>query len=121
MEIKQAIEKAIEGGWKSNVKWKINGERDRWWVTGGEGSAAVMIYLEKILLDPLFWQALGKTEGWEEERTYCIRGCGCIKGVKERHKPCVWGTVEAQWKHEMHRMVSAIIEGKTIEEFIKSL
>ena len=46
MQIKTAIQKAIEGGWEPKEKG--------------------LIKHEQILLDPKFWQALGKSEGWKK-------------------------------------------------------
>jgi len=59
------------------------------------------IYYEGIrtnaLLDPLAWQAVGKVEGWEDRDT------------------------EPNWQNKMHQMIDALVEGKTLEEFIETL
>lgn len=59
---KQAIEKAIEGGWSPKYGHHSdlvdsNGE----WI--GVENSRVVSYAE-IALDPTFWQALGKVLGW---------------------------------------------------------
>ena len=54
MTIKQAIEKAIEGGWSPVDNFNEPKEL-------GE-----MLYAE-IFLDPLFWQSLGKAMGWRQD------------------------------------------------------
>lgn len=54
------------------------------------------------LLNPLFWQALGKVEGW-------LPGPGF---TTEHH---------ASWDCKMHDMVDALAEGKTIEAYFETL
>lgn len=58
---KEAIEKAIAGGWSfihTDLPWSwtgyagINGEHEFTWQT--------------LALDPSFWQSLGKVLGWKE-------------------------------------------------------
>ena len=54
MTIQQAIEKAIEGGWKeSNIPGLNYGV---------------------AFLDPLFWQSLGKAMGWKETTSFGVGG-----------------------------------------------
>ena len=100
MTIPEFIKKAIEGGWE------------------GKSTA-----IHKMVLDPLAWQAVGKVEGWE---LYSCSDCyqsdegftfdECPKCLGER------GRVEmVTWLVNMHRMIDALAEGKTIEEFIATL
>ena len=51
---------------------------------------------EVVLLDPLAWKAVGKVEGW---------------GYKTK----------GNWFDKMHQMIDALCEGKSIEEYIKTL
>lgn len=112
MTIKQFISKAIEGGWddtdcafssvKPNIDWKV----------------ASWEYDEKIFLDPKAWQAVGKVEGW-----YDIHCEHCPKiDYSEYGEP---GECECfakdEWKVKMHQMIDALVDGKTLEEFIKTL
>ncbi len=68
MKIQQTVEKAIEGGWTPEKRGELDNEgfakliRARW----GNG----------FLLDPSFWQSLGKALGWEK---YCCKDCGSSK------------------------------------------
>ena len=60
--MEKAIKKAIEGGWlaKHTVNgFKMNKKNWQACITL-EGSYNIV-----HLLDPLFWKALGKTEGWK--------------------------------------------------------
>jgi len=123
MTIKTFIEKAIEGAWRYKYAGNlvsvddINGLVE--FMTPHE--TTFEIHISQILLDPLAWQAVGKVEGWYEERVICRGSIACEKGVDERHNPCVWETRQAKWKQEMHRMIDALAEGKTIEKFIETL
>jgi len=96
MTIKQFIEKAIEGGYPENqtISWGA---------------------LYKLLLDPKAWQAVGKVEGWGGKCHDCseeLDGEICVAG----------GThIYPKWRTQMINMVVALAEGKTLEEFIKTL
>ncbi len=57
MTIKQAIEKAIEGGYS-------NKDQEGWFIKLPEYAKC------QIWLDLLFWQSLGKAMGWEGEDMY---------------------------------------------------
>ena len=62
------------------------------------------IDINNIFLDPLAWQAVGKVEGWRTrkcEKEICI--------------PC------NDWKYAMHRMIDALAEGKSVEQFLQTL
>lgn len=99
MNQKTYIEKAIEGGWNYGRTG-----HDRITIANGEayfGLHGTVFYLKnvsEILLDPRSWQAVGKVEGWERKH-------------------------QGYWepKIEMHRMIDALAEGKTIEEFLETL
>lgn len=54
MTIQQFFEKAVEGGWRPIDELEIN-------------LALIRAYrtLCEVVLDPLAWQAVGKTEGWD--------------------------------------------------------
>jgi hypothetical protein len=61
MTIQEAIEIASENGWRNlSLAWNVS--------KGGmytvENGSDKFITYEQILLDPLFWQSLGKGLGW---------------------------------------------------------
>ena len=68
MTIEQAIEKAIEGGWKSPFTWMENliFVRHRGMGLNTERE----VFHRYILLDPLFWQSLGKAMGWKKRKSH---------------------------------------------------
>lgn len=78
--MKDAIQKAIEGGWKYNYSKDI--------------------YC--LWLDPLFWQALGKQQGWSEETDFS-------------------DIYDKEWTYNLHQFIDHTIEGGEIEDFFKEL
>jgi len=68
--VEDAVKQAIDGGWKSDFK-AVRGTDmffadGSFWLKGTDGSTVLISY-EQILIDPLFWQALGKARGWGEK------------------------------------------------------
>ena len=78
------IEDAIKGGW-----WKLDYD------TEPVDAENYRFFLSSPLLDPLAWQAVGKTRGWK------------YKSYKE---------YEWQWQHEWHRFIDHLADGLSIEE-----
>jgi hypothetical protein len=88
------VEKAIEGGWRDN---KIRYQQIRA-VTGTH-----MIPVEVVALDPIFWQALGKSLGWREATHI----------VKE--------DIIDDWLKTAHRFYDLILQGQSTDDFWKEL
>lgn len=124
MTPKQFIEKAIEGGWIPNqIKGQMNygwnwketpfGPRLELWDDVG---GVYFLNTDNMLLDPLAWQAVGKVEGWgisigmEESKQIPNTDHYTFK-IKERF----------MWKENMHRMIDALCEGKSIEQFLENI
>ena len=105
MTIKQFIEKAIEG------KFIINNEKH------SSYDSEYDIYTEipeAILLDPLAWQAVGRAEGQGKVRRTYRKGGKVVYIFSEplNNKIAL---------ENMHNMIDALAEGKSLEEFIKTL
>lgn len=96
MTIKEMIEKGIEGGYDVQVSY-AKGLPD---VYAKDG---YFVSLEKILLDPLFWQAVGKVEAQNT----------AFRNSEQTHRMWAIGM--------MHRMIDALAEGKTLQEYIETL
>ena len=91
MTIEKFIEKAIEGGWEKDKYpsfWSFND--------------IVKFYQDKVFLDPLAWQAVGKVEGWKD---YMV--------IDNPYKNI--------YLYHMHEMIDALAEGKSLSEFIETL
>ena len=86
------------------VRHKKNGN---WTLSGPNGNTFCHFDLvrdiDHFVLSVRFWQALGKTEGWEEEDIWT----GDFYGP--------------DWLLYMHRMIDALAEGKSIKEFLATL
>lgn len=66
---KEIIEKAIEGGWRpENCRYPTikSLQIDGVWFDVQNSSSPIFFAYEVIVLDPTFWQSLGKSLGWEE-------------------------------------------------------
>lgn len=86
-----AIKRAIESGYRPILRGGFTGE-ENW-------------NIEKILLDPKFFQCLGVAEGWKEG----VKINGVIK-VKGSGWWCKW-----------HDFIDALADGKTAETFFEEL
>lgn len=94
----QAIERAVklaivEGGYRGDYNIEIN--------NGEIFTFGKRIDTNEIFLDPKFWQALSRAEGWNQ---------GLIKGY-----------YSYEWIDKMHSFIDALIEGRTAEEFFADL
>jgi len=97
------IKDAIDGGYKTDVIWYTDKyiEKDA---------------LASILLDPTFWQAVGKTRGWE----YKLNGGGKMiidnYNPKERKEIAKeWG-IKPDWQVYWYTFIDHLADGLTIEE-----
>lgn len=125
MTLQHAIESAIKGGWnKERARVVEIDTRDR-----HEGMATSMLSTDRALLDPSFWRALGKSEGWADDM-FPRRDCGRVF----RGKPCSllnkcsgcgkgYGNYKRKenWIYHMHSLIDCIAEGGTLESFFEKL
>ena len=101
--MENAIKKAIEGGYRSSEfpnyrsRTAILSYRD--YEKGGAYSIEQMKWSD-ILLDPLFWQALGNNQGW---------------GFYEEK------IEEDEWRDKWHNFIDHLAEGKSINSFFENL
>lgn len=118
------IEKGIEGGWKDS--WYFSHTSGDEVVFGdtkkdSEDNPCYYKNIYELLLDPLFWQAVGKVEGWDYPSFPYCPNCTEFGGrsydCPMKHCFC---TNEA-WQTYMHRMIDALADGKTLEEYIETL
>ncbi len=91
MTVKKFIEKAVEGGYQA---WP-EALPTTFWLKGDEA---------RMFLDPEAWEAVGKVEGWEPILS--------VSGKKVRQE---------KWLFNMHSMIDALVNGKTIEEYLATL
>jgi hypothetical protein len=115
---KEAIEKAIEGGWKYNGKKVRRVTLDdptrapeTFTVEIGDNELEYCKYMmwQAIALDPSFWQSLGKALGWPE---YEETGSWSYDGNEERD----W-----TWRVRAHRFYDLILTGGDTDAFWKEI
>lgn len=106
MTINQFIEKAIEGG------WSYEGNADFQGIIGGCAMFSteakghpIPVMPQEVLLDPEAWKAVGKVEEWND-----------LQAMQEAGD---WQMTA--WRMNMHRMIDALADGKSIEEFLATL
>lgn len=119
--MQRAINKAIEGGYEVNLSkgyyynqvFIVNEDDEN--------------YKYELLLDPKFFQALGKAEGWGKCSNPDHSFITAVGGEIGRLGCPVCGhdpdkIIEPNmWKEEMHYFIDHIIEGKDIDSFFNNL
>jgi len=114
---KEAIRRSLEGGY-----FNFRGDIED-----------IYAYVRhQILLDPLFWQALGKAEGWEREFVMASFGTtgkqeggyGFDKWIFDGDSSNDFSLprkTTPEWKYRMHSFIDHIAEGKDIDSFFNEL
>lgn len=112
----KAIEDAVKGGWKysctptafnnygDGMNCDYAGCNDEWsvWTRQDNGSSICPPHTE-TLWRPDFWQALGKTRGWEV------------------HDVVTSSAEYREWTGRWHRLIDHLAEGKDIESYFANL
>lgn len=119
--MENAIKKAIEGGYeKLHMKHteflsiEIDNDRVHYNFYDLQCSQTDHFTYSKnaILLDPLFWKALGKSVGWKDVERYDKEGgFSSIKG---------WIRIEG-WVNNWHHFINHLAEGEDAESFFNEL
>lgn len=107
MLTKQAVEKALEGGWmtfKGPVEVEIYGNGR---VNFNSGGVITGINESGVVLDPKFWQALGKALGWDD---------GEIERVGYADGRYPW-----MWQFIAHQFYDLILTGGDTNKFWEEL
>ena len=119
MKIKEAIQKAIEGGYSLLSLAKKLGIKNLGSVDVGtryilvssyQGNTKQLCSFEKIFLDPSFWKALGKSLGWEEDLFY--QASPVHSHIGETMDESLW-----YWLN----LIRHLSEGGSIEDYFKDL
>ena len=97
----KVIQKAIEGGY--NTGYFLNGRP----FSLGESE------IKDFFLDPLFWQALGKQQGWREDKSKV----SVETDLGELHTRVVYGGYLSYW----HQFIDHLASGKDADSFFNEL
>jgi len=118
MTVQEALNKAVEGGYHLNGAdgreasyIGANDEYSAWTRTNTE--APFMVPVEETLLDPRFWQALGRTLGWGE---VCDLAITCVHGAEECQSCRGY-----YWMYQWHCFIQTMAHGNTLEAFFARL
>src|SRR5262249_33257343 len=118
MTIQEAMDKAVAGGYHIDSSDGVdigfigaNDEYSAWTRTDTESS--FMVPMEETLLDPRFWQALGRILGWSE---VCDLVIICVHGAEECQSCRGY-----YWMFQWHRFIQALAHGNTPEAFFERL
>ena len=109
MTIQDAIKKAIKGGYKTDGTFYYN---------NGDTNDRIDIW-QVILLDPLFWQSLGKAKGWDKKIHFQFFEYRYFD-KREKEAPLNQGDIPEFFYH-WHRFIDHLTAGKSIESFFEEL
>lgn len=110
----QFIEDAIKGGW--GILPRINKRPSSFEIWDDDIDLKYRdnfhsTTIQKIILDPLAWQAVGKTRGWDRQEEHTD---GKILGDR-------FNGLRDKWKKNWHRFIDRLADGKTIEEALQAI
>lgn len=102
--MKEAISKAIEGGWKPKRTPEHWLKKIEFLIDYFDG---IENLTKEAFLDPLFWQCLGKGLGWKDDEY--------IPGYGEPEM------VTIMWLHQWHSFIDHLASGQDAESFFNQL
>lgn len=114
MTIEQTIQKAIEGGYDAS-RFVAQGDTVETWL-----KMDAVNDKEFWLLDPIFWQSLGKAMGWPKETKEVQLDGFNLEAMDNGVHPTTKG-FEYNWQYHWHRFIDHLAEGKDAESFFESL
>ena len=122
--IEQAIKEAVEKGWERPQKafaYGADAMEDIWVVEDRDDLFQLedIYVIQEALLDPAFWQALGKARGWQTS-CFHLDESGRYEAYRHTAK-CGVSTAKSYWELQWHRFIDHLAEGKDAESFFKGL
>jgi len=121
MTIQEAIQLAVDGGYHTAHGRYLPASDIGKQVSNDDG------FLQKCLLDPLFWQALGRGIGWDAD---LCPTCGGGYRISARMVDWCENYCENDgfptaprpgWQYHWHRFIDHLASGKSIEDFFANL
>lgn len=130
--MEQALRRAFETGYNpfktvamSEIDWFLQNDSLYGKFKDPKVKGICSANISRILLDPAFWQALGKAMGWGKFiwKTASIN-CNACKAVTGgscgTHGDSIQGSGQ-RWLYEWHLCIDHLAEGKSADEFFLSL
>lgn len=129
--MEKSIISAIKGGWRNKGKWKIYDEweihipeqnSDLWYFISWKDKKfeRVSFTVNECLVDPDFWKALGKTEGWRDV-LYCTNPSKTSNHSESTEPPCPDCRDLRGWLAVQHNFVDHMAKNSSIDKFFKEL
>jgi hypothetical protein len=103
----QAIKDAIDGGWGSHIgkEWRVSaGYIEHLQPSWGENIWERVTAVSTALIDPTFWQAVGKTKGWESYEDSLVKDEDWVN-----------------WRQKMLDFIDHLADGKSIKEALAAI
>lgn len=103
---------AVTGEWKPNPKCDVvvRGNKLKVYYNDADDTKE-FVEIEKLLLDPKAWQAVGKAKGWNKEvKSIWHMSTGPKTGLMEGNSYSA-----NSWLHNLHRFIDHLANGLTIE------
>lgn len=121
MTIEEAIKKAIKGGWQG-FEWQdvveVRSDSAGAWGYDKDGSGHYRP-ISDILIDPKFWQALGRACNWTSRKHHLWPSLE----VLPRHGEEIMRReqIVEDWFYYWHLFINSLAEGKQPPEYFKNL
>ena len=118
MTIEQAIAHATAGGYhidgSDGMETPHTGASTAYsaW-TRKDNQSTFMVAVEATFLDPEFWQALGRTLGWDHAIV--------TVQVVDKGRPTVGTSARHHWRSHWHRFIDSLADGHDVASFFAHL
>ncbi len=115
--IEKAIELAVKEGWRA--RFTVNGIK----MSSGNWRPLVTVsgeFVTVYFLDPLFWQALGKALGWNQEVGVAYNGW-IIDSEGNSDQKLDEAIIVPRSRYEQYRLTDHLASGKDAESFFEDL
>lgn len=108
--LEQAIQKACDHGYKDSHIWGI--ENGEYILMDDSGQRVGKLTVHEMLLDPTWWQALGRGLGWSD--TFIVDYTASQIGHFRAED---WD----EWEFHWHDLITHLAANLPLEDFFKSL
>lgn len=111
MEIKDAIQKAVEGGYNPLFSYETG---DEWEVIKGENAT---------ILDVMFWKYLAREMHWADIQWYHLPPISVLgeSNLTIPIRATMHEKITGAWLYHWHRLIDHLAEGGTIESYFTNL